>query len=200
MGALFGAVLTGAALMGAGALVLSGVAGVLTVITNVATGQPWDKNLLANMLLIGLLSKFFKGRLFVEERPSSNLDQPGPVPDQPGPVPKPAHPGVGNIPKAAELSGAGQAPDTGAFTRAGRAFQKHGSRNPNTWGKPKGSPADMNSTGQGILDNIINSPDTSWQTRHHARFGDVVEGRLPDGRGARWSGDGRNFHGFLEPP
>jgi hypothetical protein len=51
--------------------------------------------------------------------------------------------------------------------------------------------------GQSQLDEIINSPDTSWETRHHARFGDIIEGKLPDGRAARWSSDG-NFIGFIE--
>lgn len=34
--------------------------------------------------------------------------------------------------------------------------------------------------------------------RHHARFGDVIEVRAPDGRGVRYDADG-NFIGLLEP-
>lgn len=41
---------------------MSLTAGIVTIVTNIATGQPWDKGLLANMLLAGLfarLSKYF---------------------------------------------------------------------------------------------------------------------------------------------
>ncbi|MGE0642598.1 MAG: DUF4157 domain-containing protein [Nitrospira sp.] len=68
IGAVFGGVLAGAAvLMGpalamslTGIAIISGLTGVLTVITNLATGQPWDKGLVANMLLAGLLARLGK--------------------------------------------------------------------------------------------------------------------------------------------
>lgn len=60
VGAIFGAALFGAALLlpeGIATYVgLSVLAGVLTVITNLATGRPWDEGLLANMLLVGVLA------------------------------------------------------------------------------------------------------------------------------------------------
>lgn len=96
------------------------------------------------------------------------------------------------------LRDAGQATDKGGFTKAGRAYQKHGSRNPSRWGAPTGKPEAVNEMGQRHLDQIIDAPDTQWTTRHHARFGDILEGRLADGRGARWSIDGQTFYGFLE--
>jgi len=107
-------------------------------------------------------------------------------------------PGRGAIPTTETLARAGEVPDRGGFSRAGRAYQKHGSRNPTRWGQPRGNPSAMNGRGQAILDEIVNSPDTQWTARHHAMHGDIIEGRLPDGRGARWSADGNNFFGFIE--
>lgn len=96
------------------------------------------------------------------------------------------------------LRAAGEVVDRSSFTKAGRAYQKHGSRRPSRWGSPVGNSEVINEIGQQHLDQIINSPDTQWTIRHHARFGEILEGRLPDGRGVRWSADGRTFHGFLE--
>jgi hypothetical protein len=74
IGAVFGAALAGVAIwLGAAATTLAGIAtisvvsGVLTVITNVVTGRPWDENLLANMLLAGLFA--WAGKIF--SRPGS---------------------------------------------------------------------------------------------------------------------------------
>jgi hypothetical protein len=79
IGAVFGAALAGVAIwLGAAAATLAGiatissVAGVLTVITNVVTGRPWDENLLANMLLAGLFA--WAGKVFA--RPGT---KPGPT-------------------------------------------------------------------------------------------------------------------------
>jgi hypothetical protein len=91
IGALFGAGLAAAELLGAGLIALSITAGVFTVITNVATGQPWDKSLLANMLLVGVLSKLFRlarGRSPVgEEPPVRPPSEEPPVPSEEPPVP-----------------------------------------------------------------------------------------------------------------
>jgi hypothetical protein len=88
IGAIFGAVLGAVGLfLGAsavtlaGALTMSAVAGVLTVITNLATGRPWDENLLANMLLVGLLARF-GGRIMEGLRGARGpVDPPPPVVD-----------------------------------------------------------------------------------------------------------------------
>ena len=86
------------------------------------------------------------------------------------------------------LAEAGKVPSKGGFTEAGRAFQKHADRvGGELWGKVQGTPAEINAKGQSILETIVNSEDTQWSTRYHARFGDILEGYLPDGRGARWS-------------
>ena len=36
------------------------------------------------------------------------------------------------------------------------------------------------------------------QTRHHARFGKITEYKLPTGKGARFSEDGKTFIGLIE--
>ena len=108
-------------------------------------------------------------------------------------------PPVGQIPDKNVLLTSGASVDANGLTASGRAFQKHGSRNPGLWGIPKGNQGDLNKDGQDILSMIVNSPDTIWQVRHTGRFGYVVEAKLPDGRGARWSANGDKFIGFLDP-
>lgn len=109
------------------------------------------------------------------------------------------HPGDGKIPDKETLSKAGEEPHRNGLTRAGHAFQKHGDRSSGIWEKPKGNPEQLNKTGQRTLDGFINAPDAQWTARHHKRFGNIVESRQPDGRGARWSADGKHLHGFLDP-
>lgn len=84
---------------------------------------------------------------------------------------------------------------SGNFTVAGRALQKHGSRDGSAYPSAKGTPAQINEQGQKILDGIINAPNAS--VKEGNRFGgfDVI---VPDGRGARFDPQG-NFRGFLEP-
>jgi filamentous hemagglutinin len=84
---------------------------------------------------------------------------------------------------------------SGNFTVAGRALQKHGSREGSAYPAAKGTPAQINEQGQKILDGIIKAPGAS--VKEGNRFGgfDVI---APDGRGARFDPQG-NFRGFLEP-
>lgn len=84
---------------------------------------------------------------------------------------------------------------SGKFTVAGRALQKHGSREGGAYPSARGTPAQINEQGQKILDGIINTPNAS--VKEGNRFGgfDVI---APDGRGARFDPQG-NFRGFLEP-
>ncbi|WP_261370066.1 VENN motif pre-toxin domain-containing protein [Yersinia aldovae] len=83
----------------------------------------------------------------------------------------------------------------GNLTVAGRALQKHGSREGSAFPIAKGTPAQMNEQGQKILDGIVKAPGATVKDGN--RFGgfDVV---APDGRGARFDPQG-NFRGFLEP-
>jgi hypothetical protein len=113
IGAAVAAALTGLVLyMGpAMAVTLKGIAiislatGVVTVITTLVTGQPWDKNLLANMALAGVLawlSKYVpipgRGRTAPppEERPPPRMTEPAPRPEPqprtPEPEPQPRTP------------------------------------------------------------------------------------------------------------
>lgn len=84
---------------------------------------------------------------------------------------------------------------SGKFTVAGRALQKHGSREGSAFPAVKGNPSQINEQGQQVLDGIIKSTDTSLKEGN--RFGgfDVFSS---DGRGTRFDQDG-NFRGFLEP-
>ncbi len=87
---------------------------------------------------------------------------------------------------------------------SGRALQKHASRNgnPNGWPVPSGkqNPGAWNNIGQDMLDDILTDP-RSVETRGRGRIGgkwqDVVDIRLPDGRGARFT-PGGEFSGFLD--
>ncbi|WP_329959166.1 hypothetical protein, partial [Photorhabdus laumondii] len=83
----------------------------------------------------------------------------------------------------------------GNFTVAGRALQKHGSREGSAFPAAKGNPEQVNQQGQKILEEIIKTPRAKVQQGN--RFGgfDIV---APDGRGARFDPQG-NFRGFLEP-
>ncbi|MDX6048878.1 hemagglutinin repeat-containing protein [Scandinavium sp. V105_1] len=83
----------------------------------------------------------------------------------------------------------------GNLTVAGRALQKHGSREGSAFPVAKGNPAQMNDQGQKILDGIVKAPGAT--VKEGNRFGgfDVI---APDGRGARFDPQG-NFRGFLEP-
>ncbi|CAI1061653.1 Possible hemagglutinin (DUF638) [Serratia liquefaciens] len=84
---------------------------------------------------------------------------------------------------------------SGNFTVAGRALQKHGSREGSVYPVAKGTPTQINEQGQKILDGIVKAPGAS--VKEGNRFGgfDVI---APDGRGARFDPQG-NFRGFLEP-
>jgi len=107
--------------------------------------------------------------------------------------------GVKTVSKSVDdLSRAASASDRGGLTAAGRALQKHGSRKGSAFPSVRGTPRTINRQGQDIVDDILTSPGATTTQRHHARFGDVIEVRAPDGRGVRYSPD-RKFLGFLEP-
>lgn len=93
---------------------------------------------------------------------------------------------------------AGKVYDRAGLTRAGRAFQKHAERSA-IWGDPEDCAEICNERGQAILSDIVCSEETWWTERFHPRYGLIVEGYLPDGRGARWKVADIHFLGFLEP-
>jgi len=100
LGAAGAAILTGlvlwmgpafAATLG-GLAVISLAAGAITIVTNLITGQPWDKNLLANMTLAFALGWLFKTLMPGKGgRPAPPVEDPDPVP-VPTPRPKPGDP------------------------------------------------------------------------------------------------------------
>ncbi len=103
---------------------------------------------------------------------------------------------------ASDLSDAAKVPDSfdrsGELTGAGRALQKHGGRDGSAFPSAKGNPAAINEQGQKIVDEILNDPGSTVIQRNTGRFGDVIDVTAPDGRGLRYSADGK-FITFLEP-
>lgn len=97
-----------------------------------------------------------------------------------------------------ELSQAANEIDRQELTKAGRALQKHGSREGSAFPEAKGNPDAINKQGQEIVDDILTDPNSVVTTRHHFRFGDIKEIRSPDGSGIRYDSNGK-FIGFLEP-
>lgn len=100
--------------------------------------------------------------------------------------------------KVDDLLSAGAKIDRGELTKVGRALQKHSSRPGSSFPGVTGNPAQLNSQGQKILKEIISNPSAKYTTRHHARFGKVLEVRLPSGKGARFSANAKKFIGFIE--
>ncbi|MDY0086424.1 MAG: RHS repeat-associated core domain-containing protein [Bacteroidales bacterium] len=94
---------------------------------------------------------------------------------------------------------AGNALDKGGFTAVGRALQKHGSRAGSVFPKATGNPAAINAQGEAVLKGILTNPNATTVTRHHARFGNIMDIQIPGGQGARFSADGKTFIHFLEP-
>ncbi|EDS99658.1 hypothetical protein BamIOP4010DRAFT_6825 [Burkholderia ambifaria IOP40-10] len=101
-----------------------------------------------------------------------------------------------------DLSEAAKLPDqsdkSGELSAAGRALQKHGGRADSAFPAAKGNPAAINDQGQQIVDSILNDPGRTVTQRETGRFGNVIDIRASDGRGIRYSTDGK-FIGFLEP-
>lgn len=86
-----------------------------------------------------------------------------------------------------------------AKSTVGIQLQKHGSRPGSLFPKATGSSADMTAQGEKVLNGILTNPKITTTTRHHARFGEILEIKIPGGQGARFSKDGKTFIGFLEP-
>ncbi len=88
--------------------------------------------------------------------------------------------------------------DKGGLTKIGRALQKHASRSGSKFGQATGSTASLNAQGEKVLKEILKNPASTTTTRHHARFGDILEIKAPNGQGVRFSKDGKKFIGLLE--
>lgn len=96
-----------------------------------------------------------------------------------------------------DLSRAARAADRGGLTRAGRALQKHSGRAGSAW--PSVNGRRLNEAAQEIVDDILTDPRSTFQARHHARHGDVLEVIAPDGRGLRYNAQTGDFMGLLDP-
>jgi RHS repeat-associated protein len=101
------------------------------------------------------------------------------------------------LPSLEDLSNAAAEPSKGGFTKAGHAFTKHGNRPGTVFPPLKGNIATINETAQGIVDGILNNPNSFAQGRHHVNFGVIIEVISPNG-GLRYTATGE-FIGFLEP-
>ncbi len=87
----------------------------------------------------------------------------------------------------------------GDNTAVGRAFQKHAVREDTAFsGLITGNPARNTEQGMSYLNKILNDSEATFTYRNTKAFGDVLDVRLPNGMGARWSADGEKFIGFLE--
>ncbi|TFY88592.1 hypothetical protein DYL61_23945 [Pseudomonas nabeulensis] len=102
-----------------------------------------------------------------------------------------------------DLSNAGKLLDpadkSGQLSLAGRALQKHGSREGSAFPSVKGSPSEINAQAQKIADEILNNPAATATYKDTGRFGKVMDVIAPDGRGLRYDSKGK-FIGLLEPP
>lgn len=87
----------------------------------------------------------------------------------------------------------------GDLTLAGRALQKHGSREGSAFPSAKGNPSAINEQGQKIVDSILNDPNKSVIQSNTGRYGQVTDVISSNGRGLRYDAQGKLI-GFLEPP
>ncbi|HLC07135.1 MAG TPA: hypothetical protein VJJ26_03025, partial [Candidatus Babeliales bacterium] len=87
----------------------------------------------------------------------------------------------------------------GNNTSAGRAFQKHAARQGSAFvGEITGNAAKNTEQAMNYINMIIKSHDSTFVIRSTNSYGDILDIRLPDGMGARWTSDGSKFIGFLE--
>jgi hypothetical protein len=96
------------------------------------------------------------------------------------------------------LSKAGQIIDRNGLSKAGRTLEKHGGRPGSVFPKPVGNTAQKNILGQFHLDDILTSPDSIIKHHSHPKYGSVIDIRIPEDRGVRFSHIS-DFIMFLEP-
>ena len=98
------------------------------------------------------------------------------------------------------MSYAGTFHDRCGLTKAGRALEKKAGRVGSVFPKPSGTPADINLQGQRVLDEILNHPGKRATFEYSPTIqNETLTIRLPDGRGARFTKDGKEMIGFVEP-
>ncbi|XP_002987745.2 uncharacterized protein LOC9651814 [Selaginella moellendorffii] len=86
------------------------------------------------------------------------------------------------------------------LTVGGRALAKHVNRSSaGWWGACSGTETAKNKVALKAVCRIIDQ--ASWMNTHHLpQSTHIFEIRVQDGYGARWSSDGKQFRGFVEPP
>jgi hypothetical protein len=90
---------------------------------------------------------------------------------------------------------------SGGVTPVGRAFQKHAGNAQRAGafiGEATGNATRNTEQGRIYLDKILNNQNSTYTVRNTIAYGDILDVRLPDGTGARWTADGKTFIGFLE--
>jgi hypothetical protein len=97
------------------------------------------------------------------------------------------------------LRASANTPGRAGVTPAGRAFQKHLARGRAITGEATGSTARNAEQGAQLVERILNDQHAVFTVRPHAVHGQVLDVRLPESIGARWTVDGTCFIGFLEP-
>ncbi|MCP5490324.1 MAG: hypothetical protein H7A42_04320 [Chlamydiales bacterium] len=100
----------------------------------------------------------------------------------------------------ADLSEAGTLADKGKLSKAGRALQKKTDRLDSVFPKPKGTPEEVSLQGQKVLDEILNHPDKviTFERPPTLKF-ETIDVMIPGKGGARFTKDGKEMIGFLEP-
>ena len=100
-----------------------------------------------------------------------------------------------------KLSETGTFPDRGGLTKAGRAFEKHGQRSDTVFPRPRGTVHEKNVEGQRTLDEILNHSDRQvyFKKVKSLNYEECIDIKLPDGRGVRFTKDGKEMIGFLNP-
>ncbi len=93
----------------------------------------------------------------------------------------------------------GRVPDRAGFTKAGRGSMKHGYRSETVFEKPVGNPNQINEHGQKTLDRILNHPNKVIKQYTSNNYGPVIEIWTPEQGGVRFTGDGKEMIGFLQP-
>eukprot|EP00899_Mesostigma_viride_P013665 jgi/Mesvir1/2229/Mv14006-RA.1 len=90
-------------------------------------------------------------------------------------------------------------PKSRDLTVGARAFCKHAHRcSSNWWGDASGSVAQKNARAAQVVDTILQG--ATWMNVHRLPHDlPVFEARVAQGYGARWSADGSQFRGFVEP-
>ena len=100
-----------------------------------------------------------------------------------------------------ELVSVASAPGKGGVTPIGRAYQKHAGnaqRAGTFTGEVTGNVTKNTEQGMNYLNQILDNPNTTAVVRNTKAYGDVLDIRMPDGTGVRYSADGSTFIGFLE--